>query len=236
MKILSDTREIKGSRPDSRFEKFRAYRYTFLFFAILAQFVLVPLLEKVARSLVPLAFILIVFAVLGTLDLRKRFLYFSLGLGAVATVTHYVGRWIYMGGASHPYFFVLGISLEILFLLIVVMVLVVRVFSEKEITGETIKGGISVYFLLGFLWAYAYALILFLDPGAIAFPASLSELSTITYFSFTTLTTLGYGDVTPVGWFVRNLTILESSLGQIFLTVLIARLVGLHIASKSKAS
>jgi hypothetical protein len=56
----------------------------------------------------------------------------------------------------------------------------------------------------------------------------------LTYFSFTTLTTLGYGDITPVNWMARNLTILESTFGQIYLTVLIARLVGLHIAGKQK--
>ena len=136
---------------------------------------------------------------------------------------------------TDPYLLITALGLDILFLLIVVLVLMRKVFSEEEVTGETIKGGISVYFMLGFLWSYIYLLVLFLDPGAIAFPAPVERLSTVTYFSFTTLTTLGYGDITPASWMARNLTILESTIGPIFLTVLIARLVGLHVAGKASS-
>ncbi len=235
MKIFLDDDEIAAIQKRPRFERFRAHRYTFLFVAILAQFVLVPLLEQVARSLVPLAFILVVFGVLGTLDLRKRILFVCLGLGVAATMTHYIGRQLYLVNADHTYLYLIGLSLDILFLLVVVVILMIKVFSEDKVTGETIKGGISVYFLLGFLWAYVYVIVLFLDPGAISFPTPLTQLSTITYFSFTTLTTLGYGDITPASWMARNLTILESTMGPIFLTVLVARLVGLHVASRAKS-
>ncbi len=235
MKIFLDDDEIAAISKRPRLERFRAHRFTFLFIAILAQFVLVPLLEKGSRSLVPLLFILVVLGVLGTLDLRKRILFVCLGLGFAATVTHYFGRQLYLANGDYPYLFLFGLSLDIVFLLVVVVILMIKVFSEDRVTAETIQGGISVYFLLGFLWAYAYAMILLLEPGSISFPAPLAETSTLIYFSFTTLTTLGYGDVTPVGWFARNLTILESTLGQIFLTVLVARLVGLHVASKSKS-
>jgi hypothetical protein len=107
-----------------------------------------------------------------------------------------------------------------------------KIFSEKEITAETIKGAISVYFLMGFFWAFLYSLVLLVNPGAFSFQTGTFEYSSLTYFSFTTLTTLGYGDFTPVSWMARNLTILESTFGQIYLTVLIARLVGLHIVGK----
>ena len=68
------------------------------------------------------------------------------------------------------------------------------------------------------------------DPSAISFINENANTSDVIYFSFTTLTTLGYGDNLPVNNYARNLTILESALGQIFLTVLVARLVGLHLA------
>jgi voltage-gated potassium channel Kch len=72
-----------------------------------------------------------------------------------------------------------------------------------------------------------------LNPQAISFSMPNVELSNIIYFSFTTLTTLGYGDITPVTWMARNLTILESAIGQIFLTVFIARMVGQELANRS---
>ena len=236
MKIFFDSHEIVDDISSPRLKKFRAHRYTFLFIAIMAQFILVPLLEELSGNFVPLVFILVVFGVLGTLGLRKRFLYSILGLGIAASLTHYIGRQLYAEGASHPFLFILGLSLDIFFLLIVVLILMLKVFSEDRVTGETIKGGVSIYFLLGFLWAYIYLMVLFLDPGAISFPAPVTQLSTITYFSFTTLTTLGYGDILSASWMARNLTILESTMGPIFLTVLVARLVGLHIASKSASN
>ncbi len=235
MKIFLDSHEIRGGEDNQRFKRFRIHRFTFLFIAILAQFVLVPLLERVAGSLVPLVFILVVFGVLGTLDLRKPFLLFCLGLGVTATVLQIVSRLMAVGFETDPYLLISALGLDIVFLLIVVLVLMKKVFSEEKVTGETIKGGISVYFMLGFLWSYIYLLVLFLDPGAITFPVPVERLSTITYFSFTTLTTLGYGDITPASWMARNLTILESTIGPIFLTVLIARLVGLHVAAKSSS-
>jgi hypothetical protein len=126
------------------------------------------------------------------------------------------------------------LSANALFLAIAIAVLIMKIFAETKITAETIKGGISVYFLIGFLWAYLYSLLLLLDPKALSFAKESFAYASLTYFSFTTLTTLGYGDITPVNWMARNLTILESTLGQIYLTVLIARLVGLHIAGNQK--
>ena len=64
--------------------------------------------------------------------------------------------------------------------------------------------------------------------------SSISEVSSAMYFSFVTLTTLGYGDITPVNSFARSLAYLEAAAGQIYLTVLIASLVGMHIASPRK--
>ncbi len=111
-----------------------------------------------------------------------------------------------------------------------------KIFSERTVTGDTIRGGIAVYFLMGILWAMFYQLVLLVQPDAIALPEHVGQFSDLIYFSFTTITTLGYGDILPRTFMARNLTILESALGQIYLTVLIARLVGLHLAGSGKQS
>ncbi len=80
------------------------------------------------------------------------------------------------------------------------------------------------------------------DPNAFTIPAAtasylgdnLAGLSSAMYFSFVTLTTLGYGDITPINNFARSLAFLEAAMGQIYLTVLIASLVGVHISTSSK--
>jgi hypothetical protein len=216
--------------------KFVPYKYTYLVIAILAQFVLAPLLEKQIPLIIPLLFFVLMIAVLGTLDLKKSFFRVLLGLGCLAFLFSLTARAFQLPYREARYFYVTGLSAEAAFFLIAIVVLVMKIFSEKVITAETIKGGIAVYFMMGFLWAFLYSLLILLAPDSISFPMGSVEYSEITYFSFTTLTTLGYGDVTPVSWLARNLTILESTFGQIYLTVLIARLVGLHIAGSRNTS
>ena len=233
MKIfLSKDDEHIRQRP-GLLDKFRTYRYTYLFIAILAQLTLLPLLEKQVRMLVPLLFLLIVFTVLWTLDIRRIFFWLCLGLGFVGSVVKLLALMLNIPVKEAFYLTLIGLSVNVLFLMIVIVIFLTKIFSEDKVTGESIKGGISIYFLLGYLWAYLYGLVLLVNPEAISFPAHASELSYILYFSFTTLTTLGYGDITPVSLLARNLTILESTIGQIYLTVLIARLVGLQLVHKA---
>ncbi len=101
-------------------------------------------------------------------------------------------------------------------------------------TADKIFAAICVYLLVGYGWAFIYALIDDLQPGA--FP-NLSvqakdfsgRVMQLRYFSFMTLTTVGYGDVVPLSPIARTMAALEAIMGQVYLTILVARLVGLHI-------
>ena len=232
--FLSKDDALIRQRP-GLLDKFRTYRYTYLFIAILAQLILLPLLEKPGRALVPLPllFLLIVFTVLWTLDIRRIFFWLCLGLGCTDSVVNLLALMLNIPVKEAFYLTLIGLCVNVLFLMIVIVIFLAKIFSEDNVTGESIKGGISIYFLLGYLWVYLYSLVLLVNPEAISFPAHASELSYILYFSFTTLTTLGYGDITPVSILARNLTILESTIGQIYMTVLIARLVGLQIVHRA---
>ena len=113
-----------------------------------------------------------------------------------------------------------------------ILIFLKRIFYIDTVNWDSIRGGIAVYFLLGIFWTFLYRLLLLIDPGAISFVNPNYTAADILYFSFTTLTTLGYGDNLPTSHYAHNLTILESALGQIFLTVLVARLVGMHLAQQ----
>ena len=108
-------------------------------------------------------------------------------------------------------------------------------------SADKLLGAICAYLLVGVTWALLFALIGDLDPGAFRWPSLHGEqvteasFSTYTYFSFVTLTTLGYGDVSPVSEIARRLALLEALLGQIYLAVLVARLVGLHLSQSIAA-
>ena len=88
------------------------------------------------------------------------------------------------------------------------------------------------FLLLGLCWAFIYALIEVLNPGSfsVASITTAGSSSAYTYFSFVTLTTLGYGDISPVAQVARSFAILEAITGQMYLAVLVARLVGTQIA------
>ncbi len=234
MKIFLDDQQIDDLTAHPWLRWIRTYRYSFLFVAILAQFLLLPLFEKGMNIFVPFMFLLVVVTVLFTLDLRKAVFLACLAVGSLSTILYILGRALHVSPSEQTNFVVFALCLDMLFLSFVIYVLLVKIFSEKKVTRDTIKGGISVYFLFGYLCAYVYSLLVLLNPEAISFSMPKVEFSNIIYFSFTTLTTLGYGDITPSTWMTRNLTILESTIGQIFLVVLIARLVGQQLAQKSQ--
>jgi ion channel len=110
----------------------------------------------------------------------------------------------------------------------VVMTLVLR---PGRISRRRIEGAIAVYLLLGFTWAQAYELVTLWHPGAFAGAVDASGSQPWTYYSFVTLTTMGYGDIMPVHPLARALAVLEALTGQLYLAILLARLVSLGIRS-----
>ncbi len=123
-----------------------------------------------------------------------------------------------------------------LFYGICLLVFLHRIFSEKTVTIDSIQGGIAIYFLSGLLWAFFYQMLLLFDSEAILFSDhAQSGFSDMIYFSFVTMTTLGYGDIMPVSRMAKNLALLEAVWGQTYLAVLVARLVGLHLSSSSRS-
>ena len=108
------------------------------------------------------------------------------------------------------------------------------IFTTPEVTGDTVRGGISVYMLIGFVWALFYGMVATLDPNAFSQPLFINgSYLKFFYFSFTTLTTLGYGDILPISEIALVLTNLEAIVGQMYSTVFIAILVGGYLSQRS---
>jgi len=116
------------------------------------------------------------------------------------------------------------------------------VLRGKRITVDKIFAAVCVYLLIGYGWTFIYALLDELQPGSFV---AMSEAAAndyvgrvlqMRYFSFITLTTVGYGDIVPRSPATRTFAALEAVTGQIYLTVLVARLVGLHIVHAVRSS
>ncbi len=124
-----------------------------------------------------------------------------------------------------------------------VLCLVIRaLFRVRQVSWDVIAASLCGYLLLGIIFAILYSFLLAVDPQAVVdsrqdgtTPAALhfgdQRTSAVLYFSFVTLTTLGYGDLTPVSDTARMITATEAVMGQLYLVVLVARLVGLHVAA-----
>lgn len=118
---------------------------------------------------------------------------------------------------------------------IMAVVMLVQVFRQGPVTHHRIQGAIAVYLLLGLSWAGAYELIDLMHQGAFTGTFGGAKVGTSwLYYSFVTLTTLGYGDIVPVQPLARSMAVTEALVGQLFPAILIARLVSLEVQERSK--
>ncbi len=123
----------------------------------------------------------------------------------------------------------------IIFLGFVTVVFIWTVLSAPTVTGDTLAGAIAAYLLIGITYGLAYGLMAHWSPDSFrdtVQPGRPIHPAEFIFFSFVTLTTLGYGDIIPWGGHARSLAILESVTGIMYPAVLISRLIGLHISRR----
>ena len=156
----------------------------------------------------------------------------TIGVGVVFGVSLLLSLGLSRSGGATP------VSLERMaassaFDLALMLVIGRRVFARGRVTVHRITGAVILYLAVALIFANAYrACALLLHPSFSALPThSGSALSQMLYFSLSTLTTTGFGDIAPVHPFVRSLANLEAVIGQLYPATLLARLVTLHAAS-----
>jgi hypothetical protein len=121
--------------------------------------------------------------------------------------------------------------------------ILIHVAQEERVSLDTILGGVCIYLLIGETFTFLYSTLELMRPGAfleggkvLAMPPHANHLlgrrPELTYFSFITLTTVGYGDILPATPFARVLAVAEALCGQIFLTTFLAFLVGNYLAQR----
>jgi hypothetical protein len=122
-----------------------------------------------------------------------------------------------------------------LFTAYVLIILLSFVLKQKEVTTDVLMAAMCGYFFLGFMWAFFFLFLEAVQPGSFQMAQGQSaDAGQFLYFSFVTMTTLGYGDMTPIASGARSLAVLSAVMGQLYLAVTIARLVGMHISQSQK--
>ncbi len=222
--------QVAAVQTHFNFFGIRIGRFLFLFLSIILMLVLRPLLGGMIRLniLTDLLFAAILISGLWAVS-RRRGVFLAALLVAVPAL---VFGWLAPVTGSDLLRPLSRIFL-IIFLSITLMALLSYIVKAKEVSADIIMGASSSYFLIGLLWAFLFSLIETFAPGSFHFPESqMDKESQFIYYSLITLTTVGYGDITPASTTARYYAALEAVTGQLYLAVLVAGLVGLRISQQ----
>ena len=162
---------------------------------------------------------------------RKQHLILALFLVVPTIVTLWIDYFARMTW-SHVVSDICGV----LFFGFAIVIIVKFIRRQNEVTVEMIFAAVVVYLLMAMLWADLYRLLETLSPGSFDMPGGEIQNDSILflYFSLVTITTLGYGDITPLTDNAAGLAVVEALTGQIYLVVLVAWLVGMHVSKRAK--
>jgi hypothetical protein len=134
-----------------------------------------------------------------------------------------------------PVWVVVSQSLTLAFMALCTASILYGVVLRARVTMETLRGVVCAYFMIGFVFSFSYLLIEYLFPGSFHLidrdVTALSHshyLSEMMYFSFVTLLAIGYGDITPLTDFGQTIVILEATMGQFYIAILVSRIVSVY--------
>lgn len=201
-------------------------RYVFLLISLGLLIILSALVEDTSQSHIFSLFLLIAL-VSGIISvLQRRSFYITglilLALWVISSILTFIDESLWMGLAA--------VLISCAFFAFTAGAILVTLFREEKVTLDVIYGAIAVYFLAALAWASAYQFVYLINPASFrVIVGDTLYFSDLYYFSFVTMTTTGFGDIAPATRIARALSLLEAVFGQLYIAVIIARLVGVHI-------
>ena len=205
-----------------------ASRCVYLFAALLLLIVLVPFFEDSNRGRIALNALNIAVLLAAAIAVSRSSVAFALALPLGAAS---LGCQLAAFALAESDLLLLSRGFGAAFYFLTVSYLLTYVLRREVLTRDKLYGAAAAFLMLGILWGYFYSFVLSFHPGAIAIggaPISAPKVSEMLYFSFTVLTSTGFGDITPVHPVARMVCVLEQVTGVLFLAILIARLAGAY--------
>jgi ion channel len=219
------------------------WKFLQLLISLLALFAIYPIFAGQPRWANVLDGVLVLVLLTGIVATTGKWFLFSLAV--VLAVTAVVLNRLYL--VHHAS--VLGFASEAamgLFLGVIAVRILRFVLADQRVTSDKLYGAMCVYLLIGLVWAQAYAMMQLAEPesfaGALDMAGSAGQTGdhgmrlSLAYFSFTTLTTVGYGDILARTPLARVFAMLEAVMGQLYVMTVVARLVSLQVAHSMGAS
>ena len=219
-----------GSTPVKN-SSFKRANFVYLLVALLAFLVLSPLAQILfpdnASIIINFTFTLtIVIGVWSLINDRKWFL-FGLGLAAFSFLLSLL-EFFY----SSQFIYIASIFVLLFFLINSLVLAIKHILFGPKIDMNKIVGSVTIYLLIGIIWALLYGLVEEVFTGSFEgthLAEDGSRFWDLIYFSFVTLTTLGYGDILPVNTYARTLAYMEAIVGQFYIAILVASLVSARL-------
>src|SRR2546430_4436599 len=218
--------------------RFRRFSTVQLLVALVVLLICAPFLEELkgGHLILSVLFSLVLVAAVFAVADRKR----TLAIAVVFAVPAITARWIsqFRPDLVHPAVFLICALLLLGFVIAHLLLFILR---APVVTVDVLCASVAAYLMLGLMWTVAYWLVDQVTPGgAFSFNTSRGAQSmngfTGFYFSFITLSTVGYGDITPVSQAARLLAAMEAMTGSLYVAVLIAPLVSLYSSTKQDNS
>ena len=213
------------------FTKIRITKFLFLLISMVLLFVVNPFLEGFIgiNLLMDIFFSVILLSGIYAVSQKRGLVIVALLIALPTLLFH----WSYYV-VRDPTFLLAGNIFGALFFVYTAVVVLAHLLRGREVTADVIIASVCVYFLIGLMWGFVYSILETLQPGSfLVAQGQMDRLANFVYYSFVTLTTLGYGDIAPLSAPARSLSALEAIMGQLYIAILIARLVGIHISQSS---
>jgi hypothetical protein len=203
---------------------------TMLLLLLLFIFVFVPMSHgRAGGAFIKIAYTVMLLTGILSVAKRKRQVIFLSILALVGSIVNWVSD-----AEPSPLVFIIHDIAAILFNTSFALIILVKTFAPGDITFHRIVGSVVVFLLVGLIFSYMFHVVyLFTDHSSFN-NLNGDGLREFLYFSFTTLTTMGYGDITPVHPIARSLANFEALIGQLYPAILIARLVSMEFESSIK--
>ena len=188
--------------------------------AVSAQFDLPGLITAIQMTLVALSGVYVASS-------RRKEIYTSIAIG----IPWIVLLWLH-AQTDWRWTLIASSAVGAVFLGHTIYLMLHHIFRAREVGADLLAGAAAVYLLLSLIWAFLYGIVDQRIAGA--FTGGEKTLFDFVYFSLTTLTTLGYGDISPVAPLPRMLAVLEAAVGVLYTAILIGRLMGIHLENRQK--
>jgi voltage-gated potassium channel len=222
-----------GGNHRSVIEEFREQRFLILLILLLTYILLAPLFDLSTNRLLIrttlISFVLL--AAIGCLRFKKLNLVTSRWFGVLTLVS----GWIPVA-TEIPALLITSAAFRIAFFAIVTVALIYQISASTKVTLSTIIGAIDGYLLLGYMGAAGFTIGELASPGSLKSAGSALAGTDFIYYTFITMTTVGYGDIVPVAPTARSLAILIAISGQLYIAILISLLVGKYLSAKQAES